>query len=233
MKKIVFLLSCWAFWMSVTASADPKDFSGLLYRQGSQKTALLFTLKAERQPELWADHYFDASGAAAVTERVFLKGGQPTRYEFDDQQQKGLGSVDVEGAKLKLAWTQAGSTKERTVDAPADLIFGPLYPSLLQRRFTDLLAGQAVLATVPVLSQDHLMTARLSFQRQKALEKGDGKVCISMKPANWFVALFFPPIDLYFDGKSAQLMDVHGTSLLKEKKDGAWKLAKVDLYYQY
>ena len=77
------------------------------------------------------------------------------------------------------------------------------------------------------------MTAELAFQRQPGLEKNDGRICVSMKPANWFIALFFPPIDLYFNQKTKVLEDVHGVSLLKEMKDGDWKLTDVDLYYHY
>lgn len=210
-----------------------EDFSGQLYRRGSQKGELLFTLKAERQKDLWVDHYYDAKGADAVIERVTLKDGQPIRYEFDDQQQKGLGSLVVHAKTLTLSWQQDGKTKTKEVEAPSNLTFGPLYPSLLRQHFDELLKGERVLGTVPVLSRDHLMTAELAFQRKPKLERGDGTVCVSMKPANWFVALFFPPIDLYFDEKTRALMDVHGMSLLREKKKADWVMTEVDLYYQY
>jgi hypothetical protein len=215
------------------AGAPQDGFSGLLYRQGSQKSELLFTLKATRRPDLWVDQYSDAQGNVAVTERVLLENGHPLRYEFDDRQQKGLGSVEVRGRTLRLTWIQGGSTVEKTVAAPDDLVFGPLYPTLLQRRLSDLVAGGTVLATVPVLSQSHLMTAHLSFQRKKALEKEGGPICISMRPSNWFVSLFFPPIVLWLDAKTGQLLEVHGVSLLKERLHEDWKMTAVDLYYQY
>lgn len=224
---------CSAFLILLSASlVASEDFSGTLYRRGSQKAELLFTLKAQREKDLWVDHYYDAKGADAVIERVTLKDGVPVRYEFDDQQQKGLGSLVVNGKKLTLSWLQDGKTKTKEVDAPDNLTFGPLYPNLLRLHFDELLKGQRVLGTVPVLSQDHLMTAELAFQRRPKLERGDGTVCISMKPANWFVALFFPPIDLFFDEKTHALKDVHGMSLLREKKKGAWEMTEVDLYYQ-
>lgn len=215
------------------AAVEAKDFTGALYRRGSHQGELLFTLKAERQPGLWVDHYQDAKGADAIIERVFLKDGQALRYEFDDRQQKGLGVLEVKGKTLELRWEQDGNTKTRSVEAPADLTFGPLYPTLLRQNFEKLLQGEKVFGTVPVLSRDHLMTAQLAFQRKQAHETGDGKVCISMKPANWFVALFFPPIDLFFDEKTQVLADVHGMSLLKEKIKDEWKMTEVDLYYEY
>lgn len=214
-------------------AAESKDFTGTLYRRGSNKGELIFTLKAERQADVWVDHYVDAKGADAIIERVTLKEGQPTRYEFDDRQQRGLGTLEVKGKTLELRWEQDGNTKTRIVAAPANLTFGPLYPALLRQNFEKLLKGEKVFGTVPVMSKDRLMTAELAFQRRPKLEKGDGKVCISMKPANWFVALFFPPIDLYFDEKTQVLQDVHGMSLLKEKVKGEWKMTEVDLYYDY
>ncbi len=232
MKKL-YLTTLSLLWAAALWGAEPADFSGKLYRQGSQQKELLFTLKAGRQSGLYEDHYYDAQGADAVIERVYLKDGQAQRYEYDDRQQKGLGSLEIQGSKLQLRWEQDGNTKTRTVDAPDDLTFGPLYPLLLQKNFEALLKGGKVFGTVPVLSQAHLMTAQLAFQRRPQLEHGDGKVCISMKPANWFVALFFPPIDLYFDEKTRVLEDVHGTSLLKEKIKDQWQLTKVDLFYQY
>ncbi len=213
--------------------ADAKDFNGALYRRGSQQGELIFSLQAERKADLWVDHYKDAKGADAIIERVYLKDGQATRYEFDDKQQNGLGTLVVNGKRLELSWVQDGKTKTRQVDAPANLTFGPLYPDLLRRNFEELLKGEKVFGTVPVMSKDRLMTAELAFQRKPKLEKGDGKVCFSMKPANWFVALFFPPIDLYFNEKTQVLEDVHGMSLLKEKIKGEWKMTEVDLYYDY
>ena len=231
--KIIPLALLFLTLSAALPAVDAKDFNGTLYRRGSEKKELLFSLKAERKPELWADHYFDAKGADAVIERVFLKDGQAQRYEFDDKQQQGLGTLEVQEKTLKLSWAQDGKTKTKTVDRPDNLTFGPLYPEFLRQNFDKLLKGDKVLGTVPVLSKDHLMTAELAFQRKPKLEHGDGKICISMKPANWFVALFFPPIDLYFNAKTQVLEDVHGMSLLKEKIKGDWKMTEVDLFYEY
>lgn len=214
-------------------AADAKDFSGTLYRRGSNKGELVFTLKAERKPDLWVDHYYDAKGQDAIIERVFLKDGKPVRYEYDDVQEKGLAIMEVVGEKSNLSWAVDGVVKKKTVDTPSNLTFGPLYPVLLQQNFDKLLKGETITGTVPVFTKARVMTAELAFFRRKKLERGDGKVCISMKPANWFVALFFPPIDLYFDEKTQVLQDVHGMSLLKEKVKGEWKMTEVDLYYEY
>jgi len=231
MHRTLFAFIWLAFSGPLPAATN--DFQGTLYRRGSNKAERLFTLKAQRQADLWVDHYQDAQGADAVIERVHLKEGQPYRYEFDDRQQQGLGSLVVEGDQLRLSWVQDGKTRSKVVAAPGNLTFGPLYPTLLRQNFDRLLQGHKVLGTVPVLSKDRLMTAELAFQRKPKLEKGDGRVCISMQPANWFVALFFPPIDLYFDEKTRVLQDVHGMSLLKEKKKNQWELTEIDLYYEY
>lgn len=103
----------------------------------------------------------------------------------------------------------------------------------LRQNFARLLKGGTVYGTVPVFTKARVMTAELAFFRRPQLEHGDGKVCISMKPAHWFVALFFPPIDLYFDEKTQVLEDVHGMSLLKEKVKDGWKMTEMDLYYGY
>ena len=231
MKKLI--LSAAILCSASCLYAEAKDFSGKVYRRGSQKAELLFSLKAERKAELWADHYADAQGAEAITERVFLKDGKAERYEFDDKQEQGLGVLEVQEKGLQLSWTQDGKTKTKNVDRPDNLTFGPLYPELLRQNFDKLLKGEKVFGTVPVLSKDHLMTAELAFQRRPKLEHGDGRVCISMQPANWFVSLFFPPIDLYFNEKTQVLEDVHGMSLLKEKVKDEWKMTEVDLYYEY
>lgn len=209
------------------------DFSGELYRRGSQKGELLFRLEAQRQPELWVDHYRDAQAKDAVIERVYFKDGQAQRYEFDDRQRGGLGSVDVGAEGLRLRWTQDGVVKEKKAPLPKTLIFGPLYPQLLQARWDDLMAGTRVEGTVPVLSAERLMTATLAFRRTPKKDRGDGSVCVEMKPANWFVALFFPPIDLHFDPATRRLLNVQGMSLLRERKDGDWAMTEVDLDYRY
>jgi hypothetical protein len=231
--KMLTLASLFLSLSPCLHAAEAKDFNGTLYRRGSEKKELLFTLKAERKADLWADRYVDATGAEAVTERVFLKDGKAERYEFDDKQQQGLGTLVVEAKKLQLSWVQDGKTKTKTVDRPDNLTFGPLYPELLRQNFDKLLKGEKIFGTVPVLSKDRLMTAELAFQRKPKLEHGDGKICISMKPANWFVALFFPPIDLYFNEKTQVLEDVHGMSLLKEKSGNEWKMTEVDLFYDF
>ena len=205
MKKLMFA----GLLLGVLSQAQAEtDFSGTLYRRGTQQKDLVFTLHAERGQDLAVDRYFDAKGADAIIERVFLKEGKPWRYEFDDKQQGGMGSVEVQGSHLRLRWNQDGKITEKITSTPDNLTFGPLYPTLLQAHFDDLLTGKKILATVPVLSQNRLMTAELAFQRKPQLEHKDGKVCFSMKPANWFVALFFPPIDLYFDEKSKTLTHI-------------------------
>jgi hypothetical protein len=218
--------------LSAFLDAQPA-FEGQLFRRGSQKQERLFSLRAERAPERWVDAYADAQGHPAVIERVYFAGGQPTRYEFDDRQRGGLGLVTVEGAELELSWSQDGRSQRKRVAKPADLIFGPLYPGLLAQRWEALLAGQNVVATVPVLSAERLMTASLAFRRAPKKDRGDGSLCVEMKPANWFVALFFPPIDLHLDPASRRLLNVQGTSLLREKVDGEWKMTQVDLDYSY
>lgn len=207
------------------------DFSGQLYRRGSQKGELLFTLQAQRSEALWVDHYKDARGQDAVIERVLLKNGQPIRYEFDDRQRGGLGSVDVRPDGLLLRWAQDGAVKEKKAPLPKSLVFGPLYPDLLRQRWDELLEGRRIEGTVPVLSAERLMTATLAFKRAPKKDKGDGSLCVEMKPANWFVALIFPPIDLHFDPASRRLLNVQGMSLLREKKGADWAMTEVDLDY--
>jgi hypothetical protein len=213
------------------AQAGPGDFGGKLYRLGSQKQELLFTLQATRGGALWVDHYKDAQGGDAVIERVAFEEDRPVSYEFDDRQQGGLGKVQVQGQELLLSWTQDGKTKEKRVPAPKTLILGPLYADLLRQRWDPLMAGEAIVGTVPVLSRDRLMTATLAFKRSPAQDKGDGTLCVVMKPANWFVALFFPPINLHFDPATKRLANVQGMSLLKEKIKGKWEMTEVDLDY--
>jgi len=215
------------------AGAGEDSFRGELWRRGTQRQEALFKLEARREPGQWVDHYRDARGADAVIERVQFQDGKPRRYEFDDRQQGGLGSVDVEEGRLRLRWQQDGKVQEKLEKAPAELIFGPLYPELLKRRWEDLAAGRKVTGTVPVLSRDRLMTATLAFQRRPAKDRGDGTLCVEMKPANWFVALFFPPIDLHLDPATRRLRQVEGMSLLKEKVKGEWKMTEVELQYDY
>jgi hypothetical protein len=188
-------------------AAEPANFSGTLYRRGSAKAERLFNLEAQRNPALWVDHYRDAKGADAVIERVRFESGRPVGYEFDDRQRGGLGSVRSDGASWVLRWEQDGAVKEKRVSAPKDPLFGPLYPGLLAARLDELLAGKK--------------------------DRGDGSLCVEMKPANWFVALFFPPIDLHLDPKSKRLLNVQGMSLLREKVKGDWQMTEVDLDYSY
>jgi hypothetical protein len=188
-------------------------------------------LEAQRGPQLWFDHYRDAQGRDAVIERVYFEDGAPTRYEFDDRQRQGLGSVEIDAQGLLLRWVQAGVVKEKRAALPETLILRPLYASLLQRRWEALLAGRRIEGTVPVLSPDRLMTATLAFKRLPQKDRGDGSIAVEMKPANWFVAFFFPPIDLHFDPASRQLLNVQGMSLLREKKGDEWVMTEVDLDY--
>lgn len=213
--------------------AELYGFKGTLYRRHTQKQERLFELAATRSAVLWEDRYRDARGAEAVIERVRFEDGKPAAYEFDDRQRGGLGSVRVEGGQWVLAWTQGDAVKEKRVAAPKDPLFGPLYPSLLAARWDDLMAGKSVEGTVPVLSQERLMTATLAFRRVPKKDRGDGSLCVEMKPANWFVALFFPPIDLHLDPQSKRLLNVQGMSLLREKVKGDWKMTEVDLDYSY
>lgn len=210
-----------------------QDFEGRLYRLPSQKQELLFTLKAQRSPSLWVDHYRDAQGRDAVIERVFFKDGQVVRYEYDDRQRGGLGSVDVEGGRLRLRWEQDGQAKERLVPKPATLVLGPLYPRLLQERWDALLQGRTVEAGVPVLGSERLMTATLSFRRAPRKDRDDGSLRVELKPANWFMALFLPPIALHLDPGTRRLLNVQGTSLLREKVGAEWRMTEVDLDYHY
>ena len=213
------------------AWSGDQGLSGQLYRRGSYKQELLFTLKATREPALWVDHYKDAKGADAVIERVAFEAGLPLSYEFDDRQQGGIGRVQVQGGELLLSWTQDGKVKEKREPAPSTLILGPLYADLLRQRWDELLAGKVIEGTVPVLSKDRLMTATLAFKRVPKLDRGDGMLCVQMKPANWFVSLFFPPIQLHFDPATRRLVNVQGMSLLKEKIKGSWEMTEVDLDY--
>lgn len=215
----------------VWASAGPEAFHGQLYRLGSQKKELLFTLSATREPALWTDRYQDAKGADAVIETVAFADGRPVSYAFDDRQQGGVGRLQVQGQELLLSWTQDGKTKEKREPLPQTLILGPLYADLLRQRWDALLAGETIKGSVPVLSKDRLMTATLAFRRDASQDLGDGTLCVVMKPANWFVALFFPPIHLHFDPATKRLANVQGVSLLKEKIKGEWELTKVDLDY--
>jgi hypothetical protein len=213
------------------AQAEPRDFEGKLYRHGSQKQELLFTLQASRSPALWVEHYKDARGSDAVIERTAFVDGKAVAYEFDDHQRGGLGKAELQGQELLLSWTQDGKTAQKREPIPDDLILGPLYVDLLRQRWDDLMAGRTVEATVPVLSRDRLMTATLAFRRAPKLDRDDGTLCLLMKPANWFVALFFPPIQLHFEPGTRRLVNMQGRSLLREKIDGEWEMTDVDLDY--
>jgi hypothetical protein len=230
MRTNILLIS---LFLSVPTLGSEADFEGRLYRRGTQEAEKLFTLEAQRGPQRWIDHYRDVQGQDAVIERVFFKDGEAVRYEFDDRQRGGLGSVEVDAQGLLLRWEQDGSVKERRVAKPKTLIFGPLYPGLLRSNWDALLAGRSVEATVPVLSAERLMTATLAFRRLPKKDRGDGSLAVEMKPANWFVALFFPPIDLHFDPATRQLLNVQGMSLLREKKGKDWVMTEVDLDYRY
>jgi hypothetical protein len=220
-------------FLALSIDAAEQGFHGQLYRRGTQKSEKLFNLEAQRSPQLWVDHYRDAQGQDAVIERVFFVDDEAVRYEFDDRQRGAMGSVDVDAQGLLLRWEQDGGVRERRVSKPKTLIFGPLYPVLLRSHWDALLAGRSVEATVPVLSAERLMTATLAFRRLARKDRGDGSLAVEMRPANWFVALFFPPIDLHFDPATRRLLNVQGMSLLRERKGGAWVMCEVDLDYRY
>jgi hypothetical protein len=202
-----------------------------LYRLGTRPPQLLFTLESRREADGWTDHYRDAQGADAVIERLWFKDGRTQRYEYDDRQEGGVGSLQRSGDRVVLRWDQDGKTQQKTVDAPKTLICGPSYVGLLQERWNDLLKGEKIVGTVPVLSRSRLMLADLAFRRRSDLDRGDGSLHVEMKPANWFVALFFPAIGLDFDPQSRRLLHVAGRSLLKERVKGEWKMTDVDLTY--
>ncbi len=230
--KTLVLSSLFLLFPSFSSAADG-DFSGQLFRRGSQKAEKLFSLEARRGEGRWVDHYRDAQGRDAVIESVEFALGTPVAYTFDDRQRGGIGRAVVEDDGLTLTWEQDGVKKMKRAELPETLIFGPLYPGLLRARWDELMAGKRVEGTVPVLSRDRLMTATLAFKRLPKKDKGDGSLCVEMKPANWFVALFFPPIDLHFDPATRRLLNVQGMSLLREKKGDDWAMTEVDLDYSY
>ncbi len=200
-----------------------------LYAQGTQR--LLFTLKAVDKDGLLTRHYREASGADAVIETVELKDGRPTRYVYDQRQMGDMGEARVEGKQLVLSYSSRGKTKTAKEALPKNLLFGPMITHFAAEHWSELMAGKSVVATVPVLSRERLMTARLAFFRDPQREASTNERVIVMKPASWFVALFLAPDYLTFSADGNELKRISGPTLLKTRKGDDFVNTDCDVIY--
>ncbi len=159
--------------------------------------------------------FHNMQGDLQAEEEIRFQNGKWVYYATKQLQLRESGVFEKKAGKIHFSYEKEGQKRKDTIDDEGFSI-PPEITDIALENMEKIKSGKAhfIQLLVPVLQDD------IGF-KYKINAKEKDKTHIVFKASNFFVSMFAPAIDFYFDGN--RLLKTEGTSLLRKKVADNWE----------
>jgi len=212
-------------------------FSAKVYRQGTNLQELLFdhynTIEKQGDKTILTHYYARPDSTIATIDKVILEGDEFKLSESQFLEVNEIGSVIRNGNKMIMKFEKDGKVKERKMDYPPDLLVGPLFNDHIIKNWQKLIDGDKIYFQLPAPNIQRVAT--FTFQKvDNSPYQKPGQIVYKLSAASIFLKLLVSPSYFVYDVATKRLMEIHGTTILRTKKNGKWQTSTdVEMFYKY
>lgn len=238
MKKHLSIIIVFSilFFVSLARVTANDLFNAEIYLQGSEKSELVYNYRNTIEQDgslLTLRHiYLYPAGGIFAVEEVVLRDGELVKHStsFPDLEEESL--LVKSGEKIDIFFSRKGKEKDKTINLPDDLVFGPTQQDFITENFRLLVDGERVSFTLPV--PEFTTTTRFTMKKISSPDYDrPGTIVVEMKSNNILLLFLTKPIQFVLDSKSGRILEIHGTSVLKWKVNDKWEFLNSDIYFNY
>lgn len=188
--------------------------------KNSEKLAFTYERKANRLGDLVEVTFKDSSGAEAAREILRYQNGALVTYEMEQLQtgEKSLIKISEKSVEMQYS-SKKKKLKKNKFKRPREFIVPPQIPDFVKANLSKLTNGKRVKTKIGIPHVNTYYTFVVSSMKSK-------KGWFVFKPANFFVSLLAPNLEVQMDVQSGKLLGANGPTLLyykKKTKDKKWK----------
>ena len=172
-------------------------------------------------------NYVDSKGEVfAKIQSNFEKNKVVPDYEFEDFRQKLKEKVTLElsSQKINIEFAKAGKIEKKSISVLANSVLSQGFHNFILSRFKNLLEQKLEVYFVVTNRADQY---KFVVQNEKIEQ---GKVYISIKPANFFLNAIVPTNKLVYDIETKRLLSFEGLTNIDDQ-NGKTLTAKIDYTY--
>jgi hypothetical protein len=173
-------------------------------------------------------NYLDSKGEVfAKIQSNFEKNKIVPDYEFEDYRQKFKEKVTLESSsqKINIEFDKAGKVERNTLEIKKNSVLSQGFHNFILSQFKNLMDKKLEVYFVITNRNDQY---KFVVQNEKV---DQGKIYISIKPANFFLNALVPTTKLVYEIESKRLLTFEGLTNIDDS-NGKTLTAKIDYTYQ-
>ena len=211
-------------------------FKARVYRQGTDREELLFTLENDEirgeEGILSIHRYLTPEGEIFAEESLLFMGEGNYTHSTSFYKIGEYSLLETRGDRMTISFRRGDRTREKSLERREDLLFGPAQQKFIRENYSALREGTAVNFSLPVPE----LTSTAEFYLKRTEHSGYGKpghLVMEMGSSHFFINLILDEIFYVIDDNTLLIKEIHGPSLLRTYEGGKWKPADVDILFFY
>jgi len=212
-------------------------FESEIYWKGSDQKDPVFIYKNAADTvdgrRVLGHYYYKPDGPLFASEELFLgEDGQWQKHVIDFPVLEERSVMLNKGDEVELRFHKEGNTKSRTRELQEPLLFGPVQQEFVRKNLQALKSGEKIYFYLPA--------AEFGLLVQFKMEKTDdtpygspGAFVVMMSTKSFILSWFLGDSYFVLDKEDATILEIHGSSVLKQQVDGKWEYIDVDIDMEY
>ncbi len=223
----------------ITPVGKPRlEVQGEIFDLENPAHPLMFRLAKTRQatkegPELVQTDYETPEGEKVAIERLYYDGEKLIRYELDYHWIKESFAIDIQEWTIDYKQLQLGPKRILAAQEGIkhNIVAGGHIVDFVRNSWGNLRERKKVNFRFAI--PDRRETFGFELTRWDNSEVPKGLMGVKMSPANFFVAMFVPPLKFYGDPESGKVFRVVGRTFLHKRTPEGLKTLQGDMVLKY